>query len=383
MSIFTDMVIPSHGHRLYREDTAFLFPIPAYELFPKFVFTKVPFLRYYRRFIAPPKGTCVGCRCHLLNLNILYYYTDTGHCNVRYLLAREPIYMKTRSVVNATGKKANWQLFPSFDLTEMSHNTIGMSYSWLSSTIYHINCSKSRDESFDKFGLNLNVTNEICTIDKPLILSNGAITFYVLKIPMLLDEYSHLKTLKLTIRDHKNATEFLSMYGNFTVVSNPRERMCSKMEQKKFKNFLLIFMEDIITCASLETTVELVGKLLNREMQFEIGLQVFEDARVTLRPTEELLRIGTTNNVHLYSKWYYHKQSDYYKEDFDKRLKLLNFTSHEFSWIMAAEKCKEHGMTLPHLKDEETTQEFVIHVLEKYILPIYVLFIGLMKKVRQ
>ena len=377
------MVIPSLNHQLYREDTAFLFPIPAYELFTKFVLTRVPFLRYYGRLIASPKGTCVGCRCHLLNLNILYYYTDMDHCNVRYLLSREAFYMKTRSVVHATGKKANWQLFPSFDLTEMFHNTIGMSYPWFSSIMYHINCSKGRDESFDKFGLNLNVTNEICIFNKHLILSNGAITFYVLRVPMLLVEYSLLKTLKLTIKDHKNATKFLSRYGNLTAVSNPRERMCSKMEQKKFKNFLLIFIEDIITCASLETTVELVDKLLNREMQFEIGLQVFEDARVTLRPAEELLRIGTTNNVHLYSKWYYHKQSDYYKEDFDKRLKLLNFTSHEFSWIMAAEKCKEHGMTLPHLKGEETTQEFVIHLLEKYILPIYVPFIGLMKKVRQ
>ena len=63
----------------------------------------------------------------------------------------------------------------------MFHNTIGMSYPWFSSTMYHINCSISRDESFDKFGLNLNVTNEICTIDKPLILSNGAITFLCLE----------------------------------------------------------------------------------------------------------------------------------------------------------------------------------------------------------
>ena len=376
------MVRPSFNHQLYREDTAFLFPNPAYELFPKFVLTRVPFLRYYGgKLIAPPKGTCIGCRCHLLNLKVLYYYTDMGHCNVRYLLAREPFYMRTKSVVHATGKKANWQLFSSFDLLEMFENTIGMSFPWFSSTMYHINCSESRNESFDRFGLDLNLTNEICTFHKYLILSNGDITFYVLRIPMLLVEYSHLKTLRLIIKDHKNATEFLTRYGNLTVVSNPRERMCSKMKQKFFKKILLLFMEDIITCASFETTVELVDKLLNREKQFEIGFQVFEDATVTLIPAEKLSMIGITSNVHLYYKWYYHK-GIITRKILIKGLKLLNFTSREFSWTMAAEKCNELGMTLPHLKDEETTREFVMHILEKYILPIYALFIGLMKKVR-
>ena len=377
------MITPTLDHQLFREDTAFLFPDPGYVLFPKFVLTRIPFLRYYGRFIVPPKGTCIGCKYHLWNLKMLYHYTDRGYYVVMYPLASQPFYIRTKSVIHATGKKANWQLFSSFDVLEMFGNTIGILYSWLSSTMYHINCSKSTDETFDWFGLNLNVTNEICSPDKYLILSNGKITFYVLRIPMLSVEYSFLKTLKLAIKDDENMTELLSSYGHLKVVSNPRERMCSKMKRKKFKNFLALFMEDIRTCATLETTVTLVNKLLNREKQFEIGLQIFEDARVTLMPTKKLLMIGSTSNLHIYPKWSYHKQRDEYKDNFDKRLRLLNFTSHEFSWTMAAVKCKELGMTLPHLKDEETTRQFVIHVLEKYVLPIYALFIGLIKKVNE
>ena len=376
------MITPSPHHQLFREDTVFLFPKPSYELFRKYVSINIPFLRYYGRLIIPPDGTCSGCRCNQLNLKVLYNYTDIGYCSVRFPLAREPFYIRTKGVIHATGKSANWQLFSSYDVNEMFQNTIGITYPWLSSTIYHVNCSKSRNETFDWFGLSLNVTNEICAFDKYLIQSDGATTFYVLRKPMSSVEYSYLKTLKLVIKDQKNRTEFLSRYGSLKVVSNPRERMCSKMKREEFKNFLIVFMEDIITCATLQSTVELVHELRNSKGQFEIGLQVFEDARVTLTPTEKLFMIETTGSLHLYYKWTYHKERNYFKEDFDKRLKLLNFTSREFSWTMAAAKCNEIGMTLPHLKDAETTRQFVIHVLEKYILPIYVLFIGLMKKVR-
>ena len=53
------------------------------------------------------------------------------------------------------------------------------------------------------------------------------------------------------------------------------------------------------------------------------------------------------------------KDDDVY---FKSKFKLLAFSAMKYSWMMAAEKCYEYGMTLPHLENERKTNEFVLYI---------------------
>ena len=135
------------------------------------------------------------------------------------------------------------------------------------------------------------------------------------------------------------------------------------------------------TCLTIETKVQLVDEMKNKHGGFEVGLQVFQDSQLTFVQDQALLNKTFSSNAQLIYSWRITHQKRIYRNDFDGRFKLLTFSFHEFSWVMAAAKCQEYGMTLPHLKNQEMTEQFVIYILDKYILPTYVLFIGLLKKV--
>ena len=49
---------------------------------------------------------------------------------------------------------------------------------------------------------------------------------------------------------------------------------------------------------------------------------------------------------------------------------------------MALEKCKQFNMTLPHLESAKSTREFVAYIMDQYTLPMYAIFVGLVKKVK-
>ena len=64
------------------------------------------------------------------------------------------------------------------------------------------------------------------------------------------------------------------------------------------------------------------------------------------------------------------------------QFKFLKYFGTKYSWMIAAEKCEEYGMTLPHLQNERKTREFITYTLNDYELPTYALFVGLVNKVR-
>ena len=64
-----------------------------------------------------------------------------------------------------------------------------------------------------------------------------------------------------------------------------------------------------------------------------------------------------------------------------RRIKLLHFTGQEFSWEMAAAKCREYHMTLPRLRDKKSTEELVLSTQNDNLFPLYAFFVGLVTKV--
>ena len=49
---------------------------------------------------------------------------------------------------------------------------------------------------------------------------------------------------------------------------------------------------------------------------------------------------------------------------------------------MAIAKCQEFGMTLPQLENERKTRDLVYYLMNEYDLPVLVIFVALVTKVR-
>ena len=132
-----------------------------------------------------------------------------------------------------------------------------------------------------------------------------------------------------------------------------------------------------MNCSTLKTTVNLNKKLLSKQKEYEIGLQMFEDPKVIFYPDMKLI----FDEMKLLYSWNQEKIMSDYDNYFKNKFKLLKFAGMKYPWMMAAEKCHQYGMTLPHLQNEGKTREFILYILNKYALPIFTLLVGLVTKV--
>ena len=164
-------------------------------------------------------------------------------------------------------------------------------------------------------------------------------------------------------------------YGNLVFWSNP-SKMC---RQKRGIPYHLIF-HSVPPCSTVITTVNLNTKLLNERKEFEIGFTKFKNATILFYPHNSIKLMSNISSL-VYT-WISNGNIKNQTETFKTRYKLINFAELNYSWTMAADKCKEFGMTLPHLENEKTTREFVSYILNEYALLIYALFVGLVRKVR-
>ena len=179
----------------------------------------------------------------------------------------------------------------------------------------------------------------------------------------------------------ENVSNSLKRYGTLIFSTRLADRICNKMSILNHQNFLTAHGSILSTCLTIQTKVQLVDEMKNKHGGFEVGLQVFQDSQLTFVQDQALLDMIFNSNAQLIYSWRITHQKDIFRNDFDRRFKFLTFSFLEFSWAMAAVKCQEYGMTLPHLKNQEMMEQFVMYILDKYLFPTYVLFIGLLKKV--
>ena len=167
--VFTDKIKPLQNHRLYREDDVFLHPRPKDIIHLNLVLRNLTgrvyndgalILNYYfGRFIMSPQHLCAGLNCYLQGTSDI---SEKSHLTVEYPRPFQPMYFKTKTVQYPTGM-ISFRRFPAFgDYLWMSTGK----YSWLSSTIYHINCSKMFNETTGWSKSPINLINEICKPDQ-------------------------------------------------------------------------------------------------------------------------------------------------------------------------------------------------------------------------
>ena len=318
-------------HKLFCKDEVFLFPNFWDQIYVKLKkdfsisvpqsYATVVTLSYYQgRFLSPPLKTCMNIKCDVTQLNIEGIRTEDYHLKVFYSASSQAMYVKTEVVEYPAGKDGNRLMFYSFEL--LKHKI----YFWLSSTIYHTDCTKHLQETADWSHLNVTLINQICLDETIKTLPIRMNVKYYLQPPYAGNDYSNIWELQVSL---KSMSIKHDKYGYLVFKSNPIGRFCNHDTVEKYG-------ENTPPCATLKTTVFLNVKFQNSRQVFQFGFQKFEKSSVILYPQNSTKPMSKDSNI-VY-KWISHKE----RKDINlkNRFHLLNYDKIKYSWKMAARKCK-------------------------------------------
>ena len=396
-------------HKLYREDTVFLYPSPMYrtylklqQKFPNVTLTDTydhVLLSYYH-------GTLLSMRQRFCGNDIIQtmsmypQHTKEYHLVVEYPRAIVPIFVKTRAVEFAYGSDVNVRTFATFNfeagLTVPRKSWVLGSQSWVSSTIYHINCELnfSHDTSHWAWNKEKQIT-EACKTQGSQFYTNTGIpkNVFVLKPPSkttMDDGTSKVWTLFTSFQNISSFfnNESIQEFGEIELKTHPTQQFCNKTKVDLIYVMYRLFKNEEVarkpsdTCVYFKSTTSLHWILLKQNKTLVLGYRIFQDTslKFQIKPSLKQLISDMSPSTFISYNWKPNKYSWRIHHTLTKTIKIHNF-SKEYSWSMAAYKCKRQGMLLPHMKNEKSTLELVLFLLDNYVLPTYALFVGLLMKV--
>ena len=108
---------------------------------------------------------CHGFTCNAHNLQLQIYHTTGYHLKVVYPQnVSYPVHLRTEAIAYPTGHKWYKRTFYSYRINSVIYFTLSeSSYSWFTSTIYHINCSIPSNETSYWSGFSINLTKKVCS----------------------------------------------------------------------------------------------------------------------------------------------------------------------------------------------------------------------------
>ena len=390
MHDITDRINPEVNHKLYRKDRMFIYPsnwvhfrvkMKVREQQP-FKFNnnrqKVKLSYYFGKYIRGPEQSCWGQYCHIQTKKAKPYFTSTAHGQVIYPHPVQPLHVTTETVSLPAGTNIDASAFRSFEVASFPY--ISAERSWVVSSIYHINCLKSFQKISNWSRLSSNLLKRICERDTHLkIHLKPTPGQYYVRPPYTVVSVRNRSTLwTLSIGCMQcGLLHNVTNIAKITHETDPKAEMCNSTKEKS-RHFLVTSLFDdffVYSCISLKTTIVFSGQHAVKNLF--VGLQMFENTKMTFTPEKVFLDKGL-ENISIHYTWMSHKTTDH--QEYNKKYRLLTY-SQEHSWMMAAEECKLRGMTLPHWENERKTSEFVKFALDGHVLPTLALFVGLISKV--
>ena len=258
--------------------------------------------------------------------------------------------------------------------------------SWLSSTVFNIDCDKSIKEISAWSYLTEHLIKKICRVHRKEFSLKAGTLHYILWPPSTTKrDMSYIWTLKILIEAKKK------LRGKFLGVLVARTEAKPGICDQRFQSGLFISSAVYVdikfgllenqgervghhTCLNMYTIYIIDVESVNRRQEVEIGYQLFQYNDVTLQLFEKSDNMGNNSNIsYKWSHIKYHSNNN--------SVKLMNMYTEKYSWLRALAKCKQQEMTLPHFKDRKSTLEFVARIAYNYIYPPLVFFIGLIRKV--
>ena len=267
------------------------------------------------------------------------------------------------------------------------------SQSWLSSTVHNINCSKPPKEIAHWTRLSNDVIKNVCRPENKVKSTGVGSEITTLEPPIrsvsipsfFTHDASVLWTLTLRFKTSDVPENFplgRILFSTTPVQMCDKGRIDSRLHDLS-KQPRRLHSNWSTTCAVLKTETILITASSHGSSVFEIGYRIFENTHVLFQPSLNLINFLKINNqsINLRYRWKFNQLRKNKGLYYRRKIKSLHFAAQEFSWEMAAEKCREYHMTLPRLRDEESAQELVLHVQNDYLPPMYAMFVGLVTKV--
>ena len=311
---------------IYRKNHSIHFPVDVNQT-----------IYYYQGgLFSLPAQICTGNMCYLQKDKVKASCDDNFNVKITFPRPVQGIHVQIDGVSYPTGKDVDERLFSTFT----NLNDMDDSKSWLSSTIYHINCSMSVEEITHWTRLPAQTILRVCVrySRKHVVDLRRSMKLRPPNQMATSSRQTHLRMLEVSIHGLENFTEYIHECGILVFQSNPTHRMCTKMKQQKYQRTLTMWSA-IKTCATLRTTVPILASHLTQNGGFRMGYQVFQGTQIKFHQTVKLYSLIQRNNLtaHLFYKW---RSLEYSKSNwnhYDKTLRVLNFTSEEHSWLSAAQ----------------------------------------------
>ena len=171
------------NHRLYREDKVFLYPSFEYIKLTKLFrgrnasilsrYDSLQMSYYHGNLLSDPTVHCVSCDEQRREIKVKrnkYYNLE-----VKFPRVFEAMLVTSQAIEYAQGLFFLYNVTPSFDFDPEPSGQAGSihrddravwvdSKSWVSSTIYHINCSRSVAENSIRFNLAATMISNMCKL---------------------------------------------------------------------------------------------------------------------------------------------------------------------------------------------------------------------------
>ncbi len=443
LGTFTSKIKGLPNHKLYRKDQVFLYPtvedVARVKIMDKTAAENMSqILSYYdtvRLTYFSGKSfsnsshmcegnrtkrvfpTCKGPFCHRQKEHISVN-CDWNDIEVTFPKAVQPIYF----AIEVTEKPTNYsgiRVFSTFDLRSFSltHAWSKGSKSWLSSAIYHVNCSQSTAKVANWSKLSHNVIGLLCKMTDgqthSTALSQGQVDMSVPDFFHTSDSHSHMWILHVTTHHSdpavlKKLTADVSMIGILHFVSLPLKKLCGSIienyEQEMAKTELLAHQLGVrfargFGCAAYHTVIN----LLTKWTELRIGCQNFQSSRIFFHPVQFVRKrfISAAEPLSLSYTWQSHKYDQEKRRYFQASIRLLpemallnlwrnhfrmSISPHPhkllyFSWDHALRECIKNNMTFPSVENRKSTFELMTFVLGHFHFPTFGLFVGLTQMV--
>ena len=248
-----------------------------------------------------------------------------------------------------------------------------ISSSWVSSTIYYINCSKL-DQNLEHF-LDYGQAKNSCQVRS----SN----LFVAKPVMCLDSinvYTNQRPtpLKLSIYFKNISKLYINMHIGVLSVSNIWGALCGN-ESKVYYwaegvDFYLSLATSKITCAELVTQHEIHTNHFLGNNSYELLVQVADFQYAQLNFHDYFWNSFKENvNEEIAFRW---KDATIYDDIGSKNKYKLFVKETFFSWLSASKVCILHNMTLPVFLNNRHMRNVLAHVQENHGFQPNALFIG-------
>ena len=398
---FKGSIFPLRNHRLYREENVFLYPSFDYIKLTRLSkgiinlilpnrYNNLKMSYYHGKLLSKLTVHCVRCDKQRSEIEVKrnkYYNME-----INFPTVSEAMLVTSKAIEYAQGLIFRYNVSASFDFHPEPYGRSVNPYkedriwidskSWVSSTIYHINCSKSVVENSNWSNLATSTISNICELKTKDNFSSGSRNYLEPPKGLVRFLWSHfsvpsVRTLLLHI---EKSNPFKGDQFGHIVFQTNIDRLCDhrSIEEAKSRHQHSPHEGFNVSCAVLRSETVLHVKTEKGVNVFQLWYKFFEDSSLFFRP-KLFMNNGTRTNeefIKLKYKWFRNNKIDNWQENnriYDPHTK--------FSWKMAAERCQQDNKILPYFQNRKSALEFAMRILNYVDYPTFATFAGLISKV--